>query len=112
VTSGIGGVNNFVVNGSQVNVNVTGVANAQTIVVTLSGVSNGTTTGDITVPMSVLVGDVNTNRTVNASDVAQTKSRLGQPVDQTNFQSDINTNGTINASDLASIKSHVGTGLP
>ena len=81
VTSGVGGVNNFIVNGSEITVNLTGVANAQTIVITLSDVSNGTTTGDITVPMSILVGDVNANGAVNASDVAQTKSRIGQPVD-------------------------------
>jgi hypothetical protein len=33
--------------------------------------------------MSILVGDTNANGTVNAADVAQTKSRLGQGVDAT-----------------------------
>ena len=61
--------------------------------------------------MSVLVGDVNTNGTVNASDVAQTKSRVGQPVDQTNFQSDVNVNGAINASDVSFVKSRDRYGL-
>jgi hypothetical protein len=44
--------------------------------------------------------------------VAQTKSRLGQTVDATNFRSDVNANGTLNAGDVAIVKSNLGTGLP
>lgn len=51
--------------------------------------------------MGFLTGDTNGNRTVNATDVSQTKSRLGQAVDATNFRSDLNANGTINAADTA-----------
>jgi hypothetical protein len=44
--------------------------------------------------------------------VAQTKARLGQTVDATNFRSDVNANGTINAADVSITKSHLGSGLP
>ena len=67
---------------------------------------------NITIPMSILIGDTNANRTVNAADVAQTKSRLGQTIDATNFRSDVNANGSINAADTAIIKQHSGTSLP
>jgi hypothetical protein len=88
---------------------LTNVANAQTINVTLFGANCNT---NFVIPMSVLAGDVNGNRTVNASDLALAKSQSGQPVSTTNFKSDVNANGTITASDIATIKSRVGTGLP
>jgi hypothetical protein len=34
----------------------------------------------VTIPLSILVGDTNANGTVNAVDMEQTKSRLGQTV--------------------------------
>lgn len=45
-------------------------------------------------------------------DVAQTKGRLGQSVDGTNFRSDVTVNGSINAADTAIIKQNSGTSLP
>jgi hypothetical protein len=62
--------------------------------------------------MGVLVGDTTDNGTVNASDVSQTKERVGQSLDTTNFRSDVNANGSINATDTALIKVNIGTGLP
>jgi len=59
-----------------------------------------------------LAGDTNGNRTVNAADVAQTKARLGQAADGTNFRSDVNANGSINAADVAIVKANLGTALP
>ena len=97
------------ISGNVVTIPLTNVANGQTISVTLNLV-NGST--DVTIPMSILVGDVNGNGSVNASDVAAAKSRIGQPVDGMNFRSDVNTNGVINASDIAIVKSVVGSGLP
>ncbi len=111
-TIGSGGVSNggtVIISGNTVTIPLTNVANAQTINVTLFGV-NGS--GNVVIPMGVLVGDVNANRTVNAADVAQAKSRIGQAVDQTNFRSDVNANGSINAGDVSIIKSDLGTGLP
>ena len=113
VTTGTGTVGGTDGNGTPtVTVNLTGVTNAQAIAVTVSNLSDGTNTGDLIVPMDLLVGDTNGNGTVNAADVAQTKSHLGQVVDATNFRSDVNANGSINAADTAIVKQKSGTSLP
>jgi hypothetical protein len=109
---GSGGVPNggvVTVNGAIVTIPLTNVANAQTLRVTLNSVNSAS---NVTIPMSVLVGDTNANATVNAADVAQTKARLGQAVDATTYRSDINTNGSINAADTAIVKQNSGTSLP
>ena len=113
VTSGTGMVSNFSGNGTPViTVNLAGVTNEQRITVTLHNVNNGSSSGEVPVSMGVLAGDTNANGTVNAADVSQTKSRLGQAVDSTNFRSDVNANGTVNAGDVSIVKSHLGSGLP
>ncbi len=117
VTSGVGTVgSNGVGNGGVVQVSgnivvipLTSVANAETIQVTLYGV-NGST--NFVIPMSILVGDTNGNGAVNASDLVQTKSRIGQQMNQTNFRSDVTANGFIDSVDIALLKSKIGTGLP
>ena len=109
---GSGGVSNggmVMINGSTVTIPLTNITNAQTINVTLFGV-NGSS--NVVIPMSVLIGDGNANGSVNASDVSQAKSRIGQALTSANFRSDVNANGAINGSDVALIKSRIGTGLP
>jgi hypothetical protein len=100
------------VNGHNVTVPLTNVANVQTIQVRLNGVRNANATANIIIPISVLVGDVNGNGTVNAADVSLCKSHLGEAANAANFRGDANANGTINAADTAIVKSHLGTGLP
>jgi len=113
VTSGTGMVSSFSGSGtSQITVNLTGVTNVQRITVTLHNVNDGTTTGDVPVSMGVLIGDVNGNAVVNASDVSLTKSQVGQTVSGSNFREDVNVNGTISATDVTLVKSEVGTALP
>jgi hypothetical protein len=112
VTSGTGTVDSFSVSGSVVTVNLTGVTNVQRITVTLHNVNDGTSTGDVAVSMGVLVGDVNGNALVNASDVSLTKSQVGQAVGGSNFREDVNVNGVINSVDVAQVKANVGTALP
>jgi hypothetical protein len=112
VTSGTGSLSSFSVSGSQVTVNLTGVTNVQRITVTLFNVNDGTHTGDVPVSMGVLVGDVNGNAVVNASDVSLTKSQVGQPVSGSNFREDVNADGVINSTDVALVKAEVGTALP
>jgi len=112
VTSGTGSVSSFSVSGSQVTVNLTGVTNVQRITVTLFNVNDGTHMGNVPVSMGVLVGDVNGNAVVNASDVSLTKSQVGQVVSGSNFREDVNANGVINSVDVALVKSKVGTALP
>src|SRR5216684_7110436 len=112
LTSGTGSVSSFGVSGSQVTVNLTGVTNVQRITVTLFNVNDSTHMGNVPVSMGVLVGDVNGNGTVNATDVALTKSQVGMLVGSGNFREDVNANGTISSTDVAIVKSDVGTSLP
>ncbi len=116
-TIGTGGVGNggaVTVSGNTVTIPLTNVANAQTINVRLNGVNTATdqTLVNVVIPMSRLLGDVNGSGAVNATDVSQTKGRIGQAVDSSNFKSDVNANGAINATDASIIKPNIGTGLP
>lgn len=112
VTSGTGSVRNFSVAGNQVTVNLTGVSNAQTIVVTLAGVSDGTNTGSVQATMGVLVGDTTADKSVNSADISQTKSQSGQVVTIANFREDVTADGSINSADISLVKSRSGTALP
>jgi len=58
------------------------------------------------------VGDVNGSTGVNSTDVAQTKSQVGQTVSGSNFRQDVNASGTITATDVTVVKSDVGHALP
>jgi hypothetical protein len=113
VTSGTGMVSSFSGSGtSQIAVNLTGVTDVQRITVTLHNVNDGTNTGDVPVSMGVLAGDVNGSGAVNSTDVALTKSQVGQTVTSSNFRQDVNASGTITATDVTIVKSDVGHALP
>ena len=112
VTSGTGSATFSGSGTAVITVNLTGVTNAQRLGVTLMNVNNGTTTGDVLIPMGVLSGDTNANGAVNAGDAAQTKGQSGLPVGAGNFREDVNSNGAINAGDVAIVKGKAGTSLP
>ena len=112
MTSGTGSMSSFGVSGSQVTVTLTGVANVQTITVTFFDVNDGIHVSNVPVSMGVLVGDTTANGVVNAGDVSQTKSQVGQAVTMSNFREDVNASGTITATDVAQVKAEVGTALP
>jgi len=114
VTSGSGNVasTNSSADGREVTVNLTGVANAQSITVTLFGVKNTTTNGNVSVSMGVLVGDVNASKAVTNTDVAAIKTQVAAPVTSANFRNDVNTNGTISNTDVSTTKAQVGISLP
>ena len=106
------GGNNVTVSGATVTIPLTNITNAQTIMVKLSGVSDGMAMGDVIIPMGILIGDTSGNDSVNASDVSQTKAQSGAAVTGSNFREDVTANGAINAGDVSSVKSHSGTSLP
>ncbi len=111
-TIGSGGVSNggaVVTSGNVVTIPLTNVADAQTLQVTLNNV-NGTS--NVTIPMGVLVGDVNAGRSVNATDISLVKSQSGQTAGGSNFRVDVNANGSINATDVSLVKSRSGNVLP
>jgi outer membrane protein assembly factor BamB len=114
VTGGIGSVSGMpVFSGNTMTVNLTGVANAQTLTVTLSGVTDefSQVLPDTPVSVNMLIGDTNGNGVVNATDVAQTKAQVGQPVTTSNFRTDVNASGIINATDVAIVKAHSGQSI-
>ena len=110
--SGTGMVDSFSVNGGNVTVNLKDVDNAQTVVITLLGVDNGTNSGNVSVSMRMLRGDVTRNGAVNGTDVSQVKSQSGHAITPGNFVDDVNANGSINGTDVSLVKFQSGTGLP
>jgi hypothetical protein len=120
VTSGTGvigsnGVPNggaVTVSGSTVTIPLTSVANAQVVTVTLNGVTVGANSGDVVIPMGVLLGDTNENRTTNSGDTLQTRGRSGQLTDGTNFRSDVNPDGAIAAGDVLIVRGQSGNSIP
>ena len=95
-------------------VNLTGVADIQKITVALDAVRDafGQTLPNRSVSVNMLSGDTTGNKTVNASDVAQTKVQSGAAVTASNFRTDVTVNGVINASDVNLVKSRSGSALP
>jgi hypothetical protein len=97
--------------GNTLSVNLTNIANAQTITLSLTNIiaSDGGTLASASVSCRVLQGDVNGNGTVSAADVAMIKANVGQSVSASNFRTDINENGLISAADVNLAKANAGT---
>jgi glucose/arabinose dehydrogenase len=117
VTSGIGSVSGRMIdsnNTRQYIVNLTGVANAHYVTVTLSNVidAGGNTASTVSATMGVLAGDATTNGMVNSSDISEVQSQSGQLVTANNFRDDATVNGIINSSDIALVQSQSGMALP
>jgi hypothetical protein len=107
-----GSISDFSVNGAEVTINLTNVSNAQTILITLSGVSDGANTIDVNVPMGVLVGDTTGNGSVKSDDFQLVQSKFHQPVDTSNFREDITVDGAINRNDSHLVRLAKDTSLP
>ncbi len=115
VTGGMGSVIGApVFSGNTMTVDLTGVANAQTLIVTLSNVTDtfAQVLPDTAVSAGFLTGDTNGDGFVNTGDSIQTRNRSGQATDSTNFRSDVNTDGFVNSGDTTAVRSRSGTSLP
>jgi hypothetical protein len=112
VSSGTGAVSTFVVSGNQVFVNLSGVTNAQTIAITLTGVNDGTNVGNVVIPMGILLADVNASRRVDAADVSSVRQQTLQTITTSNFRNDINVSGRIDAADVSVARQQTLTSLP
>lgn len=95
-------------------VNLTGVADAQTLTLALSNVTDnfGQVMADATVSVGILIGDTTGDEKVKASDIRQTKGQVGLPVTSTNFREDVNVSGAIDRSDVQLVRSKKGGFLP
>ena len=115
VTAGTGSVSGSPsFSGNTMTVNLTGVTDVQQITVTLSGVTDSSAQilPNTSVSMNMLIGDTTGNKSVNASDVSQTKGQSGAAVMASNFRTDVTANGVLNASDVSLVKSRSGSALP
>ena len=115
VTSGVGTVSGTpAISGNTMTVNLTGVNDQQRITVTLQSVTDSSSQvmPDTAVNINMLIGDTNGNKTVNASDIAQTKGQLGLTVTSSNFRNDVNVTGTLSSADVSLIKASNGHGVP
>jgi hypothetical protein len=115
VTPGAGktaSMSGFAVHNTQVTVNLANVSDAQTLTTNLIGVTGPGRSGNVAIPMSVLIGDTNADGVVNSADVSQTQAQSGKSVTQSNFREDVNADGVINSADVALAQSESGTALP
>ena len=116
VTTGTGSVSSRAIglNNHEYIVELTGVADAQYVAVTLTNVQDSVgNSGNVTGPqMGVLVGDTNADGFTDAIDTSQTKSQSGKGVIGSNFREDVNVDGFIDAIDASLVKSKSGTALP
>ena len=114
VSSGIGNPSTPVFSGHTMTVNLTGVADAQRLTVSLTGVTDefSQTLANTALSIKMLVGDINGNGVVSASDVAQAKAASGSPMLDTTFRADANASGVINATDIGLIKAKAGNSVP
>ncbi|MGZ5538452.1 MAG: hypothetical protein ACXWG0_07985, partial [Chthoniobacterales bacterium] len=99
-------------NGSQVTINCTGITNAQYISIALNGVTDGTNTANISVPMGVLFGDVDASTRTDAGDVTLVRNQTVSIPTLSNFRLDVNTSGRIDAGDVTLTRQASVTALP
>ena len=115
VTAGTGSlVGSPTFSGNTMTVNLTGVTDVQKITVTLSDVTSSTSQvlPDTSVSANMLIGDTTGDKTVNNSDVAQTRGQVGVAVTASNFREDVKVNGGITTADVRLVRSDVGHSLP
>ncbi len=100
--------------GRTMTINLSGVTDQQKITVALSNVTDefSQTIANMNVSVSMLLGDVNSSKSVTSSDVGQSKLTVGAPLDANNFRADVNTSGGINTTDIGQIKAAVGHTAP
>jgi hypothetical protein len=100
--------------GNSMFVNMGEIGDRQTITLTLRNVTDefGQVLPDTVIPLHILIGDTNGNKTVNATDIAQVKTQAGAPVTAANFRTDFDASGTVTASDIGQVKASAGNTLP
>lgn len=98
--------------GNQIIVNLKNVSNAQAVGIKLLGVSDGTTTNDVSVQMGVLLGDTSGNGVVDSGDITQVRRQSGQVTGEANKRIDLTVDGVINSGDITLVRRQSGTALP
>jgi hypothetical protein len=94
---------------------LSGVPNASHLTVALNGVADSAgSSGNVSVRMDVLLGDVTGNGAVSNTDVGAVKAQVNPttPVTASNFRQDVSVNGFVTNTDVGTTKAQVGTTLP
>jgi hypothetical protein len=96
--------------GNEVRVTLTGIADNSRATVSLANVNNAGV--NVSASLGFLLGDVNSNRALTASDIAAVKGKQGSAVNASTFIYDADTSGTIGAADVADAKGKPGSRIP
>jgi hypothetical protein len=99
---------------NQVTVNLTGIPNAQHVLVTLNGVqdSAGASLNNLVVRMDVLLGDVDGTGRVDGNDVSAVQSHTRQTTASGNYRYDVDVSSRIDGNDVSATQAQTRTGLP
>ncbi len=115
VARGVGTVSGeSVIDGSEVLVTLTGVANRQWLTLRLSDIESedGAVLDEATVTLGVLGGDVDGNGVVNSTDRLLVKAVMGRLTSLQNFRADVNLSGTLTQADFQTVRMRNGHKLP
>jgi hypothetical protein len=110
-TASLTATNGFTTANSQVTVNLTNVSNAQTLSINLIGVTGGANSGNVAIPMSILLGDVTASGDVDSGDVSLVRQQTLQPVTFANFREDVTASGDIDSGDVSIVLQQTLTSL-
>jgi hypothetical protein len=109
-TTTLGTVGNVAINGTEVQVTVTGIPDNRRATVTLRNVSGSGL--DFSASAGFLVGDENSTRSVNSTDITLVKSHAGETVASANAAFDVNLSGAVTAADILAAKGRSGLSIP
>jgi hypothetical protein len=112
VESGNASMADAIAAGNTITLNLTSVANAQTVTITLGSVNDGTSTSDVHVALPVLLGDANGSGRVDSADVSMARQQALQPIAGTNFRADFDASGRIDSADVTATRQQALTTLP
>jgi len=114
VTAGGGTAGTPTFSGNEMVVPLTGVANQQYVTVFASDVTaaDGSTGGSGSVRIGFLLADVNGNRVVTVSDLAQVNAQIAQVVTASNYLRDVNASGALTVADKGIANTQITKALP
>jgi CSLREA domain-containing protein len=94
-------------------VDLHGIPNPARLSVNLRGVSDGTHSGLVSIPMGVLLGDVNSSHRTDSGDVAAVRNHVvSVPTDDATARFDVNLSDRIDSGDVTATRSASITTLP
>ncbi|MEP7156129.1 MAG: glycoside hydrolase family 44 protein [Betaproteobacteria bacterium] len=94
---------------NEVRVTLTGLADNQRVKVKVANINNLGV--DAEVSLGFLVGDMNSTRAVNASDISATKVHRNEAASAGNFRFDVDASGLVDQADVTAVKLKSGRGL-